>query len=137
VDWYRRRIEAGGWEEELFIAQLRIGVLTDDHAELVAAARMRPTRAEPWLYLAQHAAAEGNWRGARACAEHGLSIPYPVEDRLFVDRWIYEWGLLAERSAAAWWMGDKETCRRDSMALLGTLPPVMRERVVANLELCR
>ncbi len=136
VDWFRRRIAAGGWDEELYISQYKIAHLTGDHGEMVIAASMRPGRAEPWLYLAQHAAAEKQWEAARACAEHGLAIPYPNNDRLFVERWIYEWALLAERSAAAWWCGDRETCRRDSMALLGTLPPEMRTRVLNNLELC-
>lgn len=139
VRWYRLRVEAGdgGFPEERWVAQYRLGVLLMDYGELVMAAQMRPHRAEPWLYLAQRAAGELNWAGARACAEHGLSIPYPFEDKLGIERWIYEWGLLAERSCAAWWLGDRTTCRKDSMALLGTPPPVMRDRILANLELCR
>lgn len=137
--WYGLRVLAGegGFAEEQWVAQYRLGVLQSDYAELVMAAQMRPHRAEPWLYLAQHAAAEENWAGARACAEHGLSIRFPLHDRLFIERWIYEWGLLLERSCAAWWLGDHEQCRRDSMALLGTPPPAMRARAESNLGMCR
>lgn len=137
LHWYRRRAAAGGWDEEVFVAMLSAGRLSQSRVELARAAKFRPTRAEPWLYLAQVASGEGKFHEALALAEHGMTIGYPFGDVLFIERWVYEWGLRMERSAAAWHTGDVDRCRRDSLALLGTLPPHAREQVERNLEFCR
>ena len=98
---YRRRVELGGWDEEVFYAAYRAGVLTGQAdpaaAEplLVEAAQLRPSRAEPLHELSRLARLRGRHREAYEHAKRGLEIPYP-DDILFVHRDVYEWGLLFE-----------------------------------------
>jgi hypothetical protein len=48
-------------------------------------------------------------------AKQGLAIPYPI-DALFIEDWIYEYGLLDELAISAYWSGryaeSVDTCDR-------------------------
>lgn len=134
---YRRRVALGGWDQERFYAQLQVGLLLDDPAELLAAWELRPGRAEPLYALASYYRDKGQWNLAYLFASRAVQVPYPDEDIIFVDRGIYEWGCLLERSIAAWWVGDRETAYLDSLALLAFegLPAHVREPVETNLAL--
>jgi predicted GH43/DUF377 family glycosyl hydrolase len=121
--YYRRRVEMGGWEEEVFYANLQEGALRirQEHAAgvpiLLEAWQRRPTRAEPLFELAQACRARGEFAPARMFAERGLQIPYPA-DVLFVHRWVYDHGLLMERAFAAGGLGELEQTRADLRTVL-------------------
>ncbi len=106
LEWYRRRVELGGWDEEVFYAALQAGVLLRDEGIDVAAGALlsawqrRPTRAEPLYELARAYREQGSYDLALLFAERGLALPYP-SDVLFVHRWVYRWGLRVERAMAA------------------------------------
>jgi predicted GH43/DUF377 family glycosyl hydrolase len=138
--YYRRRIELGGWEEEVFYANLQEGSLTV-RRELAAgvpllleAWQRRPSRAEPLYELAQAYRERGDFALALMFAERGLQIPYPP-DVLFVHRWIYDYGLLMERAFAAGGLGDIEQTRADLRTVLdyATLPDETRRYVEHSL----
>jgi hypothetical protein len=64
----------------------------------------------------------------------GLEIPFPGNDRLFVDGDIYAWKMLDEYAIAAFWTGQYELSRDSCQALLRKeLLPVDRTRVEQNL----
>lgn len=126
---YRRRIALGGWDEERFHAQLRIGeLLTEvDWAravpELLQAWELRPSRAEPLYRLAKGYRTRGQHWLAAVFARTGLSVPFPADDLLFVDSEPYNWGLLFELSIAAYWSGSCDESLHASDALLkGQVP---------------
>jgi len=140
---YRHRIEMGGWDEEIYWSLLCIGEILEargDWAEatiaLLAAWEFRPTRAESLMVLATGFRQRHMYASAKLYAELGQKIKMP-DDRLFVRRWIYEWGLTFEGSVADWWLGDTETSRETWKALLARpdLDDAHRASIEGNLNL--
>ncbi|MEY2571391.1 MAG: hypothetical protein QOE63_1741, partial [Acidimicrobiaceae bacterium] len=140
IDYYRRRVELGGWDEEVFYAAYQEGVLrAEDDLDaavpvLLEAWQRRPTRAEPLHELARAHRLRGDNSVAHLFASRGLEIGYPA-DILFVHRWIYEWGLRLERALAAAGIGRHHEARADLSALLdrADLPEHVAEYVTDRL----
>jgi predicted GH43/DUF377 family glycosyl hydrolase len=138
---YRRRVEMGGWDEEVFYANLVEGVLRGQKGEKAAAAVLleawdrRPTRAEPLYELARLHRSRGAFASAHMFAQRGLEIPYPT-DLLFIHRWVHDWGLLFERAMAAAALGRRGDASSDLTALLSRprVPPEIEEHVRAMLK---
>jgi tetratricopeptide (TPR) repeat protein len=106
IELYRRRIELGGWDEEVFYAALQVAMLTaedDPRASIplfLEAFERRPTRAEP-LHEASYVCRTLGWHeAAYTFARRAAQIPAP-DDILFVGRSTYEWGALLELGLAA------------------------------------
>ena len=140
IRYYRRRVAMGGWDEEVFYANLQEGVLRANQGQKSAAAVLleawerRPTRAEPLYELARMHRQRGDFAVAHLFASRGLEIPYP-SDLLFIHRWVYEWGLLLERAMAAAGLGRLAETRADLRALLQRkgLPPEIDDYVRQRL----
>jgi predicted GH43/DUF377 family glycosyl hydrolase/tetratricopeptide (TPR) repeat protein len=140
IESYRRRVELGGWDEEVFYANLQEGILraeTDIDAAvpvLLEAWERRPTRAEPLYELAHALRVRGDFAGAHMFASRGLEIAYP-RDVLFIHRSVYEWGLRFERALAAGGLGMTEEARADLLELLrhAVLPRAIEQRVAEAL----
>jgi glycosyltransferase involved in cell wall biosynthesis len=141
IDYYRRRVELGGWDEEVFYSNLQEGVLRSQLAQPAATAVLleawerRPTRAEPLYELAREHRQREAFAAAHLFASRGLEIPYPT-DVLFIHRWVYEWGLRLERAMAAAGLGRLADARDDLRELLRRphLPPEIEEYARARLD---
>ena len=140
---YRRRVELGGWDEEVFYAAYQAGVVTgwsDPEAAiplLEAAFERRPSRAEPLHELSRLCRQLGRHRDAYEYARRGLDVPYP-EDLLFVHRDVYEWGLAFELAVAAFWIGEVEEAFEVNERLLeeGRMPGEFAAAASANRDRC-
>jgi hypothetical protein len=125
IEWYRRRVELGGWEQEVFYANLQEGTLRagEDFASavpvLLEAWERRPTRAEPLFELARGYRGQNNPALCYLFAQRGLEIPSP-SDTLFVHSWVYAWGLRLERAWAAGKLGRTQEALDDLRSVLGT-----------------
>src|SRR5579871_295634 len=141
IDAYRRRVGLGFWQQEVFISLYNIGRLKEalEHPdEEVIAAYVEATAACPTRAEALHAAArfcrshERHERGYQFAAE-GLRVAYPT-DGLFVEDWIYNYGLLDELAINAYWTGryreSAEVC--DRLLAEGNLPLTDQIRVRKN-----
>jgi hypothetical protein len=64
------------------------------------------------------------WQPAYLFADTGMHVDMP-DDILFVEPWIYRWGLRFERSVAAWYVGRADQATSDTQAVLAT--PTVRE----------
>lgn len=111
---YRRRIELGGWDEEVFWCLYQIGRVLESRGEwayasqaYLAAWEYRPSWAEPLFRLAQGYRSRRLYESGRMVAYRAADLGCP-DDRLFVERWVYDWGIDFERSVLAWWTGDQE-----------------------------
>jgi glycosyltransferase involved in cell wall biosynthesis len=142
ITLFRWRVEAGGWDEEVFYAQFQLGLLLAQSnwdagaAALLDAWSLRPARAEPLYELARGWRARGRYDLAFEYASRGHRIPYPA-DVLFVHREPYEYGLRFERAIAAYHLGDLDTALSDNDALLdGHLPSELQAWVIHNRSLC-
>ena len=133
---FTRRVTMGGFEEERWYAAYQLALLEpwpERLAGLMKAWEMRPTRMEPLYLLAQ----ELNRRDLHQAAYALLSgTPPASEDTLFVERWVWTWGLKFERSIASWWAGHVEESHALSDELLTLdLPADIREAVERNRAL--
>lgn len=112
--WYKKRVEAGGWDEEVWNAQVNYAHAVYDHTfdeavfirELLVAYNMRPSRAEPLFDLAHHHRLLGNNGTSALFSEIGMSIPM-TNDSLFVNERIYHTGLKEEFSISAFYVPQK------------------------------
>ena len=123
IGGYRQRVELGGWDEEVFYANLQEGVLRAEHGReratevLLEAWERRPSRAEPLYELARLHRHVSQPAVAHVFAARGLEIPYPA-DVLFVHRAVYEWGLRHELAAAAASLGALREARAAARLLV-------------------
>lgn len=136
LNLYQRRAGMGGYAEEAFYAAYRAGLLTpwpEQAAVLLAAWEQRPPRLEPLHALIS----ELNRRGLHQAA-YRLCVTTPVpDDRLFIHRGVWDWGMDFERSIAAWWIGQREEFEHLTVSLLANprLPADIRAQVVSNAAL--
>lgn len=112
---YRRRAEAGGWAEEAWRARLeeaRCYKAVAGHEEkflwaALLAWEMRPWRAEPLYDIARYYRERGRNHLAALFAERGMAIPYPSEDRLFIEDFVYRGGFLEELSIVGFYVAGR------------------------------
>ena len=137
--WYGIRADMGGFEEERWLAQVRAAVIWKDTEALLACYDERPWRAEPLYHLAKLHRDVGGHHSALMFAEWGADIAYPSQDILFIERWVYDWGLHMERSVALWWVGHKKEARTITKGLLESaerlnIPAHVVEQLQKDLE---
>ncbi|GHJ92685.1 glycosyl transferase [Streptomyces sp. NE5-10] len=143
IGLYERRAAMGGWGEEVYYALLQAGVLAAEAGDwpagqdaLVRAWEARPERLEAVYELASRLRVVGRHHAAHALLTAVLDRPAPAEDLLFVQPWVYRWGLLFEYSVTAYWVGDHAASLAacDRLLDLPDLPAPYREQTLANRE---
>jgi tetratricopeptide (TPR) repeat protein len=140
---YEKRIAMGGWDQEVFFSKYQICLLQEQlqsESQKIIKGYLdcfasRPTRAEPLCRLATLYRMQGDHLLGYLVASYGLSIPRP-EDTLFVECWVYEYGLLLEKSISAYWIGNyRESLELSHKLLENTkLPDHVRECVQNNIR---
>lgn len=140
---YRKRIEMGGWDQEIFWSKFQVALLLDEMKapsdEVVNAYfdayATRPSRVEPLYYLANYYRRQGNNAAAYTISTLGVKIPLS-QDVLFVEKWMSDYGLPLEQSIAAYWIGRYAECLVCSQRILTlkTLPENVRTQVQKNLQ---
>ncbi len=106
---YRRRIEMGGWAEEVWQAKVNYATCLKDLGDeggyvtgLLDAYNYRPLRAEALYDLARHFREKGNNYASLAFSRPGMGIPRTT-DALFVSDYVYDTGLKEEFSICAFY----------------------------------
>jgi glycosyltransferase involved in cell wall biosynthesis len=135
IDLYRQRAKLGGWAEETYEAMFQAALLDDSIGGLFDAWLYRPQRAEPLYEMAWRLRAQRQWAPAYMLASQGASMPVP-DDRLFVRRWVYDWGCRFEASIAAYYTGraDRSLELCDELLASPDLPDNYRRQVEKNRE---
>lgn len=140
---YKKRVSMGGWDEEVWNAQLNYGASLRDLGdeagfvkETLAAFNMRPHRAETLYDLAKYYREKGMNAAAVLCAEAGMKVPYPSRDVLFISDYVYKTGLREEYAISAFYDEKKRddgfrVCNDLALDLKGT--PNSRELARTNL----
>lgn len=108
--WYRRRIAAGGWLEEVWYSHYATGQIFAEAGQAAdavrahhAALRLDPARAEPLLHVVRLLRDRGWHRAARRLARRGAGIPPPSDRALFVEPGAYGTPFLSELSIASYY----------------------------------
>ncbi|WP_405478889.1 glycosyltransferase [Streptomyces sp. NBC_00009] len=142
---YERRAEMGGWGEEVYFALLQAGVLRADSGNwpgamdaLSRAWESRPERLEACYELSARLRTMGRYHSAHAVVRSVLDRE-PPDDLLFIQPWVYHWGLLFEFSITSYWVGDfaasLEAC--DRLLATPSLPDSYRKQTIANREFAK
>jgi len=141
LDAYLRRADMGFWQEEVYVSLLQAAKLSEqlNHSEPdVIAAYQRamntlPSRVEALHALSRYCRSKNRYEEGYQFAQLGLERQ-PV-DGLFVERWVYDYGLLDEYSINAFWTGrftqSRDACNR--ILQEAKIPMNLRARVEANL----
>jgi tetratricopeptide (TPR) repeat protein len=141
IDAYQRRIEMGGWAEEVFVSKLLVATLKEHvsapYAEVISAYLdaydFRPRRAEAPAQLAHYLLGQKRYTLARDFARIACSTPLP-EDQLFVNRNAYGWRPWDDLALASFQTRDYQGCAEVYRRLLANpqVPPAERERMERN-----
>lgn len=111
IKWYKKRVKAGGWDEEVFRALLGITLC---HYEMKNAAKgdkyammaylHRPTRVESLYAACKWHREKGENLKAYIFYQLGHRIARPPNDVLFVEAAPYQWGWKLEYSILAYYV---------------------------------
>ena len=140
---YVKRIEMGGWPEELYYSIYRIGICramqnkpwVEIQQAFLDAYNARPSRAEPLYQIARVYRIQGKPALGYVFAKMAAEIPYPKDDILFIDNDIYRYGILDEIGSTAYYAGKVEIGYNACKALIerNIIPENEIERVKNNL----
>ena len=144
--WYARRVEMGGWDEEVYLAMWRVAESMsnlgapwpDVQQAYLKAWEFRPTRAEPLYDIARHYRDERRFALGHLFAARAARIPYPEHDVLNVRGDVYAWRARDEQAVCASWIGKQaETftlCRQ--LLARSDIPEQDRPRISGNRDVC-
>lgn len=137
IEMYRKRAGMVGYDQETWFAGYEAARLEPDWqvrmAALLRAWEDRPHRLEALGYALRDMNAQGLHQAVWLLT--GVPIA-PTSDTLFVEAAAWEWGIVFERSIAAWWVGEYEESHRLARALLDLeLPDNIRQTVLTNQSL--
>jgi len=141
---YEKRVELGGWPEEVYYSKLRCGILkglmnkplAETAAAFVDAFNYRPIRAEPLWFLSRMYRMNEMPAAAYMYARMGLDIQYPQQDILFIQDDVYKWGILDEVAATAFYANQPQVGYQASKILLenNLIPVLHKQRVLQNFR---
>lgn len=122
---YEKRVDMGGWDEEIFWSLYQVGHLQeqlDYPMDVVVtsycdAYHFRPTRAEPLGRLASYYRTKGAYLMGYLVADMGSKIPRP-SDILMVEEWMYDYWITMERTIGTYWVGKYKEALWESVKLL-------------------
>jgi glycosyltransferase involved in cell wall biosynthesis len=107
--WYKRRVEAGGWDEEVWSAQqnyaqclLELKNEAGFIRNMQIAYNLRPSRPETLFDLAKHFREKGENHTSLLYSKPGMDIP-PSKDSLFVNDYMQQCGLKDEYAICAFY----------------------------------
>jgi len=145
LEAYEKRVEFGGWPEEIYYSKLRCGIikgmlerpLNETTEAFLDCYNSRPIRAEPLWFLSRLYRMNDKPAVAYLYARMAAEIPFPEHDILFIQNDVYSWGVLDEIGATAFYAGFPEVGMQACKNLLGKpglVPVEHRERVMNNLK---
>ena len=128
IPYYKKRIELGGWYEEIFYSHLNLGhayMSTGQPEQAVftwiAAYNLHSGRAETIYEITKYYREKGMNKIAMAFCMLGKSIPYPKNDSLFIHNDVYETGFDYELSILGFY-NNHPNLHKVACKLLDKLP---------------
>ena len=129
IEYYVKRITLKGWAEEVYYSMYALAYCEEklDNIELaksgyLAAWEFRPVRAEALYHLALLCRLRKEYQQAYLFAKKALEIPYP-KDILFINRDVYEYELLFEKSISAYYIGKYQEAYDECKKIM-TIPGI-------------
>jgi hypothetical protein len=115
IKWYKKRIEAGGWAEELFISYKKIGELymfKNDQANAIyywtLGYDLLPERSETLYKICNYYRNKGKNNASFLYLKKGIKIPYPRHLSLFLEYPVYDYKFIEELSIIGYYTNHKK-----------------------------
>ncbi|ESS66648.1 glycosyl transferase family 2 [Methyloglobulus morosus KoM1] len=141
---YQRRLEMGGWEEEIWFSLHQVAVLQGRLGlaweivlhSFLAACEYKPDRAEPLFHIAMHYQQNGQYSTAYSYFSKALTLTMPTSDRLFVEIDIYRHLTPLNCAVCCYYLGKHNEAITLNKHLLdhGLLPENLVGLVTQNLK---
>lgn len=110
IEWYKKRVDLGGWIEELFCSCLELGNMYRKVGEIgnavywwMEAYDRHPKRSESLYELAKFYRESGKHHIAQMYCDLGSGIPFPEDDVLFIRAACYDFLFDYENSILAYY----------------------------------
>jgi glycosyltransferase involved in cell wall biosynthesis len=142
--WYSRRVEMGGWDQEVYYSMYRVARAMahldepwpDIQDAYLRAWAYRPIRAEALYAIAHRHRVEGHYRLGYLFAELAARIPFPDQDILFVNADIHHWLSTDDQAVCAFWIGQHAEAFTLWRRLLARadVPDEHRQRIAVNRD---
>ncbi len=142
--YYTMRSEMGGWGEEVWYSKYQIGRMremlafsTDDIlSAYLDAFRHRPGRSEPMVAAASMCRRTKQIALQLLHSSTAIHIPYPKNDRLFVEWTAYSWRAWDEFAMACWHMGRMNDAIWANFQILKHGEGHPEKRILDNITHC-
>lgn len=141
IPYYKRRIELGGWSEEVFYAHLNLGhaFMKTGQDEMAICTWMNgynihPSRAETIYEIAKYYREKGKTKIGMAFALLGKQIPYPKNDTLFIHNDVYDTGLDYELSILGYY-NNYPNLHKIIHRLMNKMPNLW-DNLLSNYKFC-
>lgn len=143
LEYYLKRGEMGYWPEERFMSYYNAGTLmkelnySDDKViqTYLKGHEIVPTRLECLWAALQFCRFKGFYQQGWMLAQEAIKIQKP-DSALFLEHWIYDYGVIDEYSIVAYWTGHLEESKLACERLLNEnkMPHHYIDRVRGNLQ---
>ena len=146
IDAYQRRVDLGGWEEEVYISKYWIAkqkqAQNKPDSEIIdaylAAWEYRPNRLESLYHLIKFLGSRKRYALAFALSTIGMKTG-SCSDILFVEDDIWKWRMPDEYSVLAYYNGNAEEAAKTTQIIINSpiyrsLPVAEKERISKNME---
>jgi tetratricopeptide (TPR) repeat protein len=116
IPYYKKRIELGGWVEEIFYSYLNLGhahMKSGQDGEAIVAwmngFNHHQSRSETIYEICKYYREKGKNKLAMAFCKLGMDIPYPKNDTLFIHKDVYDTGFDYELSILGYYNNYPDT----------------------------
>jgi glycosyltransferase involved in cell wall biosynthesis len=146
MEAYQRRVDLGGWAEEVYISKYwianlkqRMGKSEDEIINsYLQAWEYRPNRIEALYHLIKFLGTQKRYALAFALASVGMKTG-PCSDILFVEEEIWRWRMPDEYAVLSFYNGNAKEAYKTTKVLMesqffNAIPPQDRERIQKNME---
>jgi glycosyltransferase involved in cell wall biosynthesis len=147
IEWYTKRINAGGWYEEIYYSYYRIGKIhelmnspwPDIEKAYMAAWKFLPSRAEPLYELAKYCRNHEMHERGYKFAKIGSTIPFPQDQMLFISQNVYKYEIIDEMAICAYYIGKYNECINICERIIkdGHIPECQIPRIQKNIEFAK
>jgi len=146
VEAYQRRVDLGGWQEEIYISKYwiarQIQSLQKPDEEIIDAYlkawEYRPNRLESLYHLIKFLGTRKRYALAFALSAIGMKTG-PCSDILFVEDEIWKWRMPDEYSVLAYYNGNAEEAHKTTTIIINSplferIPKGEQDRILKNLD---
>jgi glycosyltransferase involved in cell wall biosynthesis len=146
IEYYKKRIDLGGWHEEIYHSHLSIGNMYSDCLKdwskalehyLLSFQKSGGKRGEGLMKIVEYYKDKREYHSALIFLEKLFKLTYPKDDVLFIDYHVYTYKPLYEFSIIAYYLGLKYEGLLALQYLIfskqSELPPQLKENCKNNM----